>query len=79
MTIRVDVEKYILKLTNEAELDHSMNLFELGTLTSIDVLDVLSFLEETFNISVSDEDISMENFGSINGIVNLVEKLRRSG
>lgn len=79
MTVREDVEKYVLKLTNEPELDHSMNLFESGNLTSLDVLDLLSFIEETFSISVSDDDIGMENLGSINSIVNLIEKLKQKG
>ncbi len=79
MNIRETVEKYIQRLTNEADLDHSMNLFESGNLTSLDVLDLISFIEETFALSISDDDISMDSFGSINGIVGLVERLSQSG
>lgn len=78
MMIGEEVEKFVLKLTNETELDRSMNLFESGSLSSLDVLDLLSFIEETFNIDISDEDIGVENFGSINAIVNFVEKMKAS-
>jgi len=78
MTIREKVENYILELTSLPELDHSMNLFENNILTSLDVLDLISFIEETFNVSPSDEDIGIESLGSINSIVNLIEKLKQN-
>ncbi len=79
MTITEEVEKYILELTNQPELDPSLNLFENGLLTSLDFLDLLSFIEETFTVSVTEDDIGMEYLGSINNIVNLVEKLKQNG
>ncbi len=77
MMVREEVEKYILELTNNSTLDHSRNLFESNLLSSLDTLDLISFIEETFNISLSDDDVSMENLGSINNIVYLVEKLKQ--
>jgi len=79
MAIRGKVVKYILELTNDQNLDPNMNLFESGTLTSLDILDLLSFIEETFNISFSEDDITMENFGTMNNIVQLIERLKREG
>ena len=79
MAIREKVVKYILELTNDQNLDPNMNLFESGTLTSLDILDLLSFIEETFNISFSEDDITMENFGTMNNIVKLIERLKRVG
>ncbi len=79
MTITEEVEKYILELTNQPELDPSLNLFENGLLTSLNFLDLLSFIEETFTVSVTEDDIGMEYLGSINNIVNLVEKLKQNG
>ena len=69
------IAEYITELTNENITDHSMNLFESGLLTSLDVLDLISFIEKTFDFQISEEDVSMESFGSINGIVGLVEKM----
>jgi acyl carrier protein len=74
MTIRKNVEKYISELTNEPKIDHSINFFESGLLSSLDFLDLISFIEESFKIDISDDDIGMKNFGSINGLVDFVEK-----
>ncbi len=78
MTVKKEVAKYILELTNEPELDPFMNLFENGHLTSLDFLDLISFIDETFNVSITEDDVGIENLGSINAIVNLVEKLKQN-
>jgi acyl carrier protein len=73
MSVRDRVKEYILELTNEPGIDDSVNLFESGHLTSLDVLDLLCFIEGAFNIVVSDDDLGMDNFGSIDRIVNYIE------
>ena len=77
MAVREEVEKYIAKLTNEHEIDHAQNLFESGFLSSLDVLDLLSFVENTYNITVSDDDLEVENFGSIDNMVKYIEKAKK--
>ncbi|MEK3903799.1 MULTISPECIES: acyl carrier protein [unclassified Paenibacillus] len=69
-----DVSAYIQKITNEDIQDRSANLFELGLLTSLDVLDIISYLENNFGIELSDEDVDMHHFGTIDGLVSLVER-----
>ena len=77
MAIREEIEKHISELTNNPEIDHSLNLFESGLLTSLDVLDLISFIENEYDISISDEDLGMENFGSIDRIVKYLENTKR--
>jgi acyl carrier protein len=76
MAIREEIEKYISELTNNPEIDHSLNLFESGLLTSLDVLDLISFIENEYDIGISDEDLGMENFGSIDRIVKYLENAK---
>ena len=73
MSVRDKVEKFILELSNESSINHSINLFENSYLSSLDVLDLLCFIEETYDIVVSDDDLGMDNFGSIDRIVNYIE------
>ena len=74
MTIRESVSNYIRGLTNETISDHSRNLFADGLLTSLDVLDLISFIEDTFDFQIEADDADMESFGTIDGIVNLIQK-----
>jgi methoxymalonate biosynthesis acyl carrier protein len=78
MTIRENIAAYIEGLANEKIPDHSLNLFEAGLLTSLDILDLISFIETTFHLSISDDDVSMDTFGSIDGITGLVEKKQKT-
>lgn len=47
-------------------------LIENGLLDSLGVLDVVTFLEEEFHISVDDEDLTPDNFQSVNTISEFV-------
>lgn len=74
MAIRDDVEKYIYELSNNDKIDHTVNLFEGGFLSSLDALSLFTFIEDNYNISIDDEDLGVENFGSIDSIVSYIEK-----
>ncbi|MBN2535785.1 MAG: hypothetical protein JXB88_23095 [Spirochaetales bacterium] len=77
MTVRENVLLYIEELTNEKISNHEMNLFENNLLTSLDVLDLISFIEKNYDLQVAADDVDMESLGSIDGIVHLVEKLKQ--
>lgn len=69
------IEKIVLELSGESEIDHSINLFDAGMLTSVDSLDLLAAIEETFSIEVPDEELTIENFGTIEALARMVERL----
>lgn len=51
--------------TGKATLDNDQDLFDTGVLDSASALAVLFHVEETFGISVPDEDFLPENFASV--------------
>jgi acyl carrier protein len=73
MSIRDEVAGYIEGIAHERGIGHSRNLFESGLLTSLDVLSLVSYIEDTFKIDISGDDIDLESFGTIDGIVVLIE------
>jgi len=72
MNIRDTIAGYIEELSGERVVDHSSNLFHSGLLTSLDVLSLVAFVEDTFALEITDDDVDMESFGSIDGLVALV-------
>lgn len=57
-------------------IDPDVDLLELGLLDSAGIAQLLAFCEETFGITVADDELTAENFQSINAIAELVaEKL----
>ncbi len=48
------------------------DLIKQGVVDSMGVLQVVNFIEQTYGTRVADEEISVENFRSINAIANLI-------
>jgi acyl carrier protein len=55
--------------------ENSTHLIHDGVIDSLDVINIISKLEEEFDIKFSYEDISAENFKSLQSIWLLVKKL----
>ena len=72
MNVRDAIAGYIEGISNERDLEHSSNLFESGVLTSLDVLSLVAFIEDTFTVEISGDDIEMDSFGTIDGLVTMV-------
>lgn len=73
------IQEYVENLTRNAISDTSVNLFDTGLLTSLDVLDLLDFVEQAFDIKIPLEEIDMDNFGSIDRMAMLVDRLTVAG
>ncbi len=70
------IRKFILEHIPQARQMNVQNedqLLEGGLLDSLGILDVVSYLEEEFSISASDEELTPENFQSIATMASYVE------
>ncbi|MGC2780934.1 MAG: acyl carrier protein [Bradyrhizobium sp.] len=76
MNVRDTIVGYIEGLSNERGFDHSANLFEAGLLTSLDVLSLVAFIEETFALEISGDDIDIDHFGTVDGLVTMITTKR---
>ena len=59
-------------VTGGREVAPDEQLIENGVLTSLQTVELVTFLEEKFGIMVEDEEFDEENFGSVEAIANLV-------
>ena len=69
------VEKFPVARNREIRSDD--HLLERGILDSMGVLDVVGFIESEFQITVVDEDLSPENFQSIDRLVLFIASKQR--
>ena len=76
MSIRDTIVSYVEEISDERVSDHSGNLFESGLLTSLDVLSLVAFIEDTFMLEISGDDVDMESFGTIDGLVTMIKLLQ---
>ena len=59
-------------VTGGREVPPDEPIIENGVLTSLQTVELVTFLEERFDIIVEDEEFDEENFGSVEAIAGLV-------
>lgn len=76
------MKKIIIKILNETlkveegileQFDENAELIDLG-LDSLNAIEIIVILENTFNISVEDEDLLIDNINTISKLMTLVTK-----
>jgi acyl carrier protein len=80
MDVKTRVRQYIvdsiLMVSDGQELGDSTSLLERNILDSTGVLELASFLEETFDIEVADDELVPANLDTVAGIAAYVERKR---
>lgn len=61
------------------DLDTQSPLLEWGVLDSLNLVNLVAFLQERFGVTVPGDAINAENFGSIGAIRALVQRLNGGG
>ena len=75
--IKEIVTKFLQSKKEDVKLEGDTDLFEKGFVNSLYALDIVTFLEKTFNIKLGKKDITKDNLSSINKIVELVSSLKK--
>ena len=74
-TTEADIHEELLRFITATfavdahEFDHDRSLVDQGIVDSFGLLEIASFLTDTFGIEVPDSDIDRHNFGSVNRLV----------
>ena len=66
------IENFLFGEEDQLKLD--TNFFDKGIIDSTGVIELVSFLEETFNISVDDEELIPENLSSLKNVEVFLQK-----
>jgi acyl carrier protein len=63
---------------SSSELSDNASLLDLGIVDSTGILEVVAFLEESFDMTVDDSEMLPENLDSIDNIVSFVNRKKGS-
>lgn len=78
MEIRDKLFEYLSQINhfkgNSQLLTDDYKLMDSGVITSIEIINLVEFLESTFEISVSVSEATAENFQSINTLKSFIER-----
>lgn len=56
------------------EFDRDDNLIDSGVLDSLSTLNLASYLEEEYGIKIKSEDITLENFSTVDQLAAMIEQ-----
>ena len=77
MNIEQTVEKFVVEELivggSDTKLDPDQSLVSSGVIDSLAILRLITFIEETFGVTVEDDEVVPENFETINVIKAFVE------
>lgn len=77
MTDREQVRGFILEnflFSNDGKLEDSASLVRNGLIDSTGVLELIAYLEQTFGITVADEEMVPDNLDSVDSILAFVAR-----
>lgn len=55
------------------------NYFEKRIVNSLFAMKLVTFIEEKFQVTIENEDLNLENFSTINRLMDLIDKLKKRG
>lgn len=72
--IREFIMSNLVVFDEEANFTDDDNIFKKGFVNSLFAMKLLEYVEETFKITINEEDMDLSNFSSVNNIIGLVDK-----
>ncbi len=61
---------------NDPYFDHNVSLWEEGYVDSSGVVEVIAFIEDTFDVAITDEILFSPDFATIAGMSKLIMELK---
>jgi acyl carrier protein len=76
MDTATTIREYIVEsfLFGKQDLDDDVSLIDSGIIDSTGAMEVVAFLEESFGISIRDEELVPANLDSVARLTNFVER-----
>lgn len=71
-TIETFIRREFRVMNNDDLFSRGVHLYDSGYIDSIGVVELIAFIESTFNVQLGDEDIFDERFTTIDGISSVV-------
>lgn len=68
------IKQFLSRFFRKHELQDDDDIFSLGYVNSLFAMQLVMFLEKEFHIRVDNKDLDIDNFRSINKIVELIER-----
>lgn len=72
--IRLKIRSFITGRFPRTQLTDELDIFELGFLNSLFAMELVMFIENTFKITISNEELTEDNFRTVASMSALVQR-----
>lgn len=69
---KVEIRAFLGRFFRKHELEDNEDIFALGFANSLFAMQMVMFLEKTFSVRVETEDMNLDNFRTINRMVEFI-------
>ena len=81
MDIRTEIRDFIndnfMMGRDSSELKDSISLLELGIIDSTGVLELVNFIEESYGITIEDDELTPENLDTIDRMFEYINRKKK--
>ena len=70
---KAKIREFLARFFRNHQLKDDEDIFSLGYVNSMFAMQLVLFVEKEFQVTVDNDDLSIENFNSVNAIANFVE------
>ncbi len=74
MEVKIEIRQFLARFCKGCDLKDDADIFSAGFVNSLFAMQLVLFVERTFQIRVDNEDLDINNFRSINALANLIER-----
>lgn len=73
--MRAKLSQYVVDtfMYGEGKIRDDQQLFETGVIDSLGFMKLIAFVEETFDVSLDMSEVTIDNFASIDAMVETIE------
>ncbi len=75
-TVRAKIRALLARFFRGHELADDEDIFALGFVNSLLAMQLVTFVETEFGVTIDNDDLDIDNFRTINAVVSLVERKR---
>ncbi|MDZ8136610.1 MAG: acyl carrier protein [Nostoc sp. DedQUE04] len=72
--IQAKFREFLSRFFRNHDLQLDEDIFALGFVNSMFAMQLVLFIEQTFQINIDNEDLELDNFRTINSMTRLVER-----
>lgn len=73
METKQRIRAFLAKFINEKSVNDDDNIFKKGLVNSLFAMQLVTFIEQEFDVAVENDELDIDNFKDINSIAKLID------